>query len=91
MTHGYSILELSRPAFDEIRRKLKEAGYEHAFEGEDTIDMHGIAVQDSDDGLCKTCKHWEKDGTCIMLAVVIEKPVKLKTPANFGCVQWEAK
>lgn len=44
MTHTYVELELSPAAYDEIRQKLEEAGYEHAFNDEATIDMHGIAV-----------------------------------------------
>lgn len=46
-THTFALLELSESAFDEIKEKLKEAGYEHAFMEEDgklTIDMHGIGV-----------------------------------------------
>ena len=44
MTHTYVELELSPAAYDEIRQKLEEAGYKHAFIDEATIDMHGIAV-----------------------------------------------
>ncbi len=47
-TRTYVILPLSLPAFSEIETKLREAGYEHAFdkdaEGGLTVDMHGIAV-----------------------------------------------
>jgi hypothetical protein len=43
MTHTYAVLELSAEAYEEIRRKLVTAGYDHAIrEGE--IDMHGIGV-----------------------------------------------
>lgn len=48
MTHTYTILELSRSAYDEIKTKLQDVGYDHAFHqneaGEPHIDMHGIAV-----------------------------------------------
>ena len=47
-THTYAILEVSSPAYDEIRQKLKDAGYRQAFhfnEGRELIDMHGLAVQ----------------------------------------------
>jgi hypothetical protein len=53
VTHTYAILKVSKPAYDEIRRLLSEAGYEdqfhkgngpHDHEGE-VIDMHGIAIQ----------------------------------------------
>lgn len=42
-THTYAILELSPAAYSEIREKLANAGYQHAFNG-DVIDMHGIGV-----------------------------------------------
>jgi hypothetical protein len=48
MTHTHAILELSQAAYQEIRRKLEAAGYQHSFlddpEGE-RIDMHGIALR----------------------------------------------
>ncbi len=44
MTHTYVELEISPAAFTEIREKLEDAGYQHAFMDEATIDMHGIAV-----------------------------------------------
>ncbi len=46
-TRTYAILELSDGAFEEIKAKLEEAGYQHAYdndEGRTIIDMHGIAV-----------------------------------------------
>ncbi len=46
-THTYAVLEISTPAFEDIRLKLARAGYEHAFkqdEGRLVIDMQGIAV-----------------------------------------------
>lgn len=45
MSHTYVVLEVSKAAFEEIREKLKEAGYEHAFHDE-LIDMHGIALRE---------------------------------------------
>lgn len=42
-THTYAVLEVSRLAFDEIAKKLREAEYDHAFH-DDVIDMHGIAL-----------------------------------------------
>lgn len=47
MSHTYSVLEVSQAVYDEIRKKLEEAGYEHAFH-DDLIDMHGIAVKAED-------------------------------------------
>lgn len=48
MSHTYAVLELSAAAYDEIANKLKEAGYDHAFDiqsdGRVVIDMHGIGV-----------------------------------------------
>lgn len=47
-THTYAVMHVSREAYEEIARQLREAGYEHAFhdEGRDGIvlDMHGIAI-----------------------------------------------
>lgn len=45
MTYTYAILEISVKAYNEIRAKLKAAGYDHAFEGPSVIDMHGIALK----------------------------------------------
>ena len=45
MTRTYVELAVSRATHDEISRKLHEAGYDHAFDGEGmVIDMHGIAL-----------------------------------------------
>lgn len=43
-THTYAVLDISQEAYDEIRAKLEEAGYQHAFMPDGEIDMHGIAV-----------------------------------------------
>lgn len=49
--HTYAILEISEAAYREIRGKLEEAGYAHAFHLRDdqgdgeVIDMHGIALR----------------------------------------------
>lgn len=53
MTYTYAILEISQAAYDEIRTKLAEAGYDQAFhthEGDFTevIDMHGIGLSTAD-------------------------------------------
>ena len=44
MTHTYATLEISRAAYDEIAQKLRDAGYDHVFDGK-TIDMHGIGLE----------------------------------------------
>lgn len=48
MTYTYAILDVSKAAYTEVRAKLDEAGYQHAFhhdEGHEVIDMHGIALR----------------------------------------------
>lgn len=44
MTYTYALLEVSPEAYDEIRKKLEAAGYQHAFGADGEIDMHGIAL-----------------------------------------------
>lgn len=51
-TYTFTTLEISREAYDEIRAKLVEAGYQHTLREEDSdgaelIDMHGIALKRS--------------------------------------------
>jgi hypothetical protein len=48
MSHTYAILDVSPAVYAEIREKLSNAGYAQAFderEGQEVIDMHGIALQ----------------------------------------------
>ena len=42
-THTYVTLGVSAAAHAEVTRKLKAAGYDHVFDG-DEIDMHGLAL-----------------------------------------------
>lgn len=54
-THTYSILEVSAAAYAEIRAKLEEAGYAHAFHDErdgEVVDMHGIALCEQVNASC---------------------------------------
>lgn len=44
MTHTYVILQVTARAYAEIRGKLEQAGYNHAFH-DDVVDLHGIAIQ----------------------------------------------
>lgn len=44
MTHTYAILDVSQDAYDEIKKLLDIAGYQHAFD-RNVIDMHGIALR----------------------------------------------
>lgn len=53
MTHTFATLEVSKPTFFEIKRKLNDAGYNHCMIGGGngsaiTIDMHGIALTEED-------------------------------------------
>ena len=56
ISHTFAILHLSRCAYEEIKQKLMEAGYQEQFhendESEDDplIDMHGIAVVPETEG-----------------------------------------
>ncbi len=48
ITHTYVIMELSESAYQEIRKQLKDAGYNHAFhfaDGSEQIDLTGIAIR----------------------------------------------
>jgi len=42
-THTVATLEVSTSAYDEIKKLLEEAGYQHTFIG-DMIDMSGIGL-----------------------------------------------
>lgn len=44
MSYTYAVLDVSPAVFEEVKTKLKAAGYDHAFDG-DVIDMHGIALK----------------------------------------------
>lgn len=44
MTHTFVVLGLSNAAYEEIRKQLEEADYQHCFLEDGTIDMTGIAV-----------------------------------------------
>lgn len=48
-THTYVTLPLSPAAYDEIRRKLEDAGYQHCFHEDGLVDMHGLAIEREDD------------------------------------------
>ena len=47
-THTYVVLELPKPMWDEVHRRLAQAGYTQAFhtesDGRCLINMHGIAL-----------------------------------------------
>jgi hypothetical protein len=44
-THTNVLVEVSDSAFYEIHNILKKAGYEHCFQEDGSIDMHGLALQ----------------------------------------------
>ena len=43
-THTYVTLEVSEMTYAEIAEKLRVAGYDHAFDRNGEIDMHGLAL-----------------------------------------------
>jgi len=43
MTHTFAALKVSNQVYEEIEKKLREAGYDHAFI-DGAIDMHGIGL-----------------------------------------------
>ena len=49
MTYTYAIMHVSESAYKEIKKKLEDAGYQHAIHDSDSedgsvLDMHGIAL-----------------------------------------------
>lgn len=54
MTYTLAKLVLSQEAYDEIAKKLRDAGYDHVFTDDGMIDMTHIGVappeKDEDDG-----------------------------------------
>ncbi len=48
MTYTYALLHVSQATYDEIRQKLLDAHYDHAFGEDGEIDMHGIALVPND-------------------------------------------
>jgi hypothetical protein len=43
-TYTFATLEVTERTFNEIKKKLKDAQYDHAFVDDTTIDMHGIGL-----------------------------------------------
>lgn len=45
-TYSFAELQVSQPTYDEIARKLRAGGWDHAFVADDdVIDMHGIGLK----------------------------------------------
>lgn len=42
-TYTFAVMEVSPVAYEEIKKKLEEAGYQHAIR-DGLLDMHGIAL-----------------------------------------------
>lgn len=47
-TYTYVKLPVSEAVFEEIKKKMEEAGYQSSFVDADCIDMHGIAIVKED-------------------------------------------
>ncbi len=63
-TRTFALLELSGPAFEEVKGKLTAAGYAQAFteiDGKPVIDMHGIAVVCETEATRCQCGHEKAD------------------------------
>jgi hypothetical protein len=45
MSYTYAVLEVPAVVYAAVRALLTRAGYEHAFQPDGAIDMHGIALQ----------------------------------------------
>lgn len=54
MTYIYVFMQVSKRTYDEIKKKLLDAGYDHALhhdtERGEVLDMHGIALAKLDKG-----------------------------------------
>jgi len=47
VTRTFALLDVSAPTYAEVSGKLRDAGYDHAFhavDGQNVVDMHGIAL-----------------------------------------------
>jgi len=65
MTHTYAELEVSTATYIEIAKKLRAAGYDHAFiesghRTSKTIDMHGIGLVVGDDAIAQLKQNAEE-------------------------------
>ena len=48
MSHTVARLEVSSSTYNEIKKLLEDAGYDHAFIEDEMIDMSGIAIKKID-------------------------------------------
>jgi len=64
-THTYATMQISSEAYDEIRQKLIDVGYQHAINDEGELDMHGIALTtDACNCTHDAANHSDQDGKC---------------------------
>lgn len=65
MSHTFATLELSAAAYNEIREKLKAAGYDHAFHDDGHLDLHGLAANTEHEAGCYSKPYPEgRGGPC---------------------------
>lgn len=55
-THTYALMDVSAETYAEIRRKLEEAGYQHAIMEDGVLDMHGIGIGTEADTIAELLK-----------------------------------
>lgn len=59
MTNTYAILELSKEAFEEIREKMRAAGYGDAcaetYDGVGIVNMQGVVLRGPKNRRCPNC------------------------------------
>lgn len=56
MTYTFAIMTVSRSTYDEVKKKLKEAGWEHAIGEDGHLDMRGVALTTDEAPTDKTSK-----------------------------------
>lgn len=55
-THTYVVMNVTRGTYDEVARKMRDAGYDHVFGEDGEIDMHGVALGAETDNAGCECK-----------------------------------
>ena len=76
MSHTYAVLKVTKRAYQEIRAKLEQAGYDQAFHDNEIVDMHGIAIQPE-----------ALNGTIVDAATTIEVGTILSARTKEGMVE----
>lgn len=92
VTHTYAELEISLKAYNEIRRKLKAAAYNHAFEigdkGDGPIDMHGLAVVPAKERKLRKSDFFGHWGKSDLVAVFFVAATALGVAIYFAVYNW---